>query len=88
MASQASAARLYCRCGGFLTFDQSMFTHMRGMGTPVEVPTLVVLIYVLVSMYGATLVAWIGASLLAARNTLMPLPFAAGVLKLVVLTLR
>src|SRR5262249_33927190 len=25
--------------GGFLTFDQSVFTHMQGMGTPVEVPT-------------------------------------------------
>lgn len=31
-------------CGGFLTFDQSVFTHMEGMGTPVEVPTLMFLI--------------------------------------------
>ena len=39
-----TATRLYCMCGGFLTFDQSVFTHMDGMGTPVEVPTLMFLI--------------------------------------------
>ncbi|MBI4573012.1 MAG: N-acyl homoserine lactonase family protein [candidate division NC10 bacterium] len=36
--------RLYCMGGGTLTFDQSVFTHMRGMGTLVEVPTPIVLI--------------------------------------------
>lgn len=41
---QATAKRLYCMCGGFLTFDQSVFTHMNGMGTLVEVPTLMFLI--------------------------------------------
>ncbi len=30
--------RLYCMSGGRLTFDQSVFTHMQGMGTLVEVP--------------------------------------------------
>jgi glyoxylase-like metal-dependent hydrolase (beta-lactamase superfamily II) len=30
--------------GGTLTFDQSVFTHMQGMGTAVEVPTPIVLI--------------------------------------------
>jgi glyoxylase-like metal-dependent hydrolase (beta-lactamase superfamily II) len=42
--AQGTAKRLYCMCGGFLTFDQSVFTHMQGMGTPVEVPTLMFLI--------------------------------------------
>jgi len=31
-------------CGGMLTFDQSVFTHMQGMGTPVQVPTPIFLI--------------------------------------------
>jgi N-acyl homoserine lactone hydrolase len=36
--------RLYYMLGGLLTFDQSVFTHMQGMGTPVEVPTPIFLI--------------------------------------------
>jgi N-acyl homoserine lactone hydrolase len=36
--------RLYYMCGGFLTFDQSVFTHMHGFGTPAEVPTPIFLI--------------------------------------------
>ena len=36
--------RLYCMCGGTLTFDQSVFTHTQGMGMPVEVPTPIALI--------------------------------------------
>jgi N-acyl homoserine lactone hydrolase len=39
-----SGVRLYCMCGGMLTFDQSVFTHMQGMGRPVEVPTPIFLI--------------------------------------------
>ena len=35
---------LYCMCGGTLTFDQSVFTHMQGMGTAIEVPTPIFLI--------------------------------------------
>lgn len=42
--SDGTAKRLYCMCGGLLTFDQSVFTHMQGMGSPVEVPTLMFLI--------------------------------------------
>lgn len=44
MVATGTAERLYCMCGGFLTFDQSVFTHMQGMGTPVEVPTLMFLV--------------------------------------------
>jgi len=40
----SSDLRLYCMCGGTLTFDQSVFTHMQGMGTAVEVPTPIFLI--------------------------------------------
>jgi len=36
--------RLYYMLGGLLTFDQSVFTHMQGMGTPVAVPTPIFLI--------------------------------------------
>ena len=36
--------RLYYMLGGLLTFDQSVFTHMQGMGTPVEVSTPIFLI--------------------------------------------
>ncbi len=36
--------RLYYMLGGLLTFDQSVFTHMQGMGTPVVVPTPIFLI--------------------------------------------
>ena len=42
--AEGTAKRLYCMCGGFLTFDQSVFTHMHGMGTAVEVPTLMFLV--------------------------------------------
>jgi N-acyl homoserine lactone hydrolase len=36
--------KLYCFRGGFLTFDQSIFTFSQGMGNAVEVPTLFFLI--------------------------------------------
>lgn len=36
--------RLFCMCGGTLTFDQSVFNHMQGMGTAIEVPTPIFLI--------------------------------------------
>jgi N-acyl homoserine lactone hydrolase len=39
-----SGIRLYCMCGGILTFDQSTFTHMQGMGKRIEVPTPIFLI--------------------------------------------
>jgi N-acyl homoserine lactone hydrolase len=42
--ADGTAKRLYCMCGGLLTFDQSVFTHMHGMGTSVEVPTLMFLV--------------------------------------------
>jgi len=35
---------LYCMCGGYLTFDQSLFTHLIGMGKIIEVPTPIFLI--------------------------------------------
>src|SRR4029450_14120746 len=36
--------RLYCMTGAILHFDQSVFTHMHGMGTRVEAPTPIFLI--------------------------------------------
>jgi glyoxylase-like metal-dependent hydrolase (beta-lactamase superfamily II) len=36
--------RLYCMTGGHLTFDQSTFTHMQGMGQVIQVPTPIFLI--------------------------------------------
>ncbi len=42
--SEQAGVRLYCMCGGILTFDQSVFTHMEGMGTRIEVQTPIFLI--------------------------------------------
>ncbi|WP_325544573.1 N-acyl homoserine lactonase family protein [Ramlibacter sp.] len=39
-----ASPRLYCFCGGYLTYDQSIMTFMNGMGTSIEVPTLFFLI--------------------------------------------
>ena len=36
--------QLYCFCGGWLTYDQSIMTFMQGAGTQIEVPTLFFLI--------------------------------------------
>ena len=36
--------RLYYMLGGILTFDQSVFTHMQGMGNPTAVSTPIFLI--------------------------------------------
>jgi N-acyl homoserine lactone hydrolase len=36
--------RLYCMTGGMIHFDQSVFTHMRGFGQRIKVPTPIFLI--------------------------------------------
>lgn len=36
--------RLYCFCGGYLTYDQSIMTFMNGAGIKIEVPTPIFLI--------------------------------------------
>jgi N-acyl homoserine lactone hydrolase len=40
----ANEMRLYCMCSAFLEFDQSVFSHGRGMGQRVRVPSLMFLI--------------------------------------------
>lgn len=42
--SEQPNIRLYCMCGGYLTFDQGLFTHCEGMGKLVELPTPIFLI--------------------------------------------